>query len=96
MRLTAHFARFDCCDVQYWAEGGEEHVERALEVGFLELFGEVLDVEGLVGLGLLGGVGHGGGRRLCDCCGGHCWREWEVGRCGAEWVIGGMPVWLRE
>jgi hypothetical protein len=72
--LAAHFARFHGGDVEYWAEGREEHVEGALEIWFLELLGQVLDVERLVGLDALFG-GHGGGVGLCDGGGGHGWRR---------------------
>ena len=67
--LAAHFARFYGGDIEYWAEGREEHVERALEIWFLKLLGQVLDVEGLVGLHALFG-GHVGGAGLCDGSGG--------------------------
>ena len=82
VRLAAHFAGFHGGDVEYWAEGREEHVEGALEIGFLELLGQVLNVERLVGLDALFG-GHGGGVGLCDGGGGHGWRR----VCGRErWV----------
>ena len=74
MCLAAHFARFHGGDIQYWAEGREEHVEGALEIWFLELLGQVLDVERLVGLRALFG-GHVGGVGLCDGSGGHGWRN---------------------
>ena len=74
VRLTAHLTRLDSCDIEYWAESGEEHVERTLEIGFLELLGQVLEVERLVGLyALLGG--HVGGIGLRDSSGGHGERE---------------------
>lgn len=70
VRLAAHFARLHGGDVQYGAEGGKEHVEGALEVVFLELLGQILDVERLVGLGALVD-GHAGCACLCDGGGGH-------------------------
>ena len=82
--LAAHFARFYGGDIEYWAEGREEHVERALEIWFLKLLGQVLDVEGLVGLHALFG-GHVGGVCLCDSSGGHDWRRRVC--MGETWLI---------
>ena len=71
MCLAAHFVGFDCGDIEDWAEGCEEHVERASEVGFLELLGQVLDVERLVRLRTLvcGRIGFcdSSGSHGCDC-----------------------------
>ena len=46
--LSSHLRRLDSIDVYHWAVRGEEHVQCALEVVFLELVRQVMEVERLV------------------------------------------------
>jgi hypothetical protein len=70
MGLPAHFGGFDGGDVEDWTVGGEEHVQVAFEVVFLQFFGEIGNVEGLGDIVVVTATGRRGGERHCRRCGG--------------------------
>lgn len=76
MGLSAHFGGFDGGDVEDWTVGGEEHVQVAFEVVFLQFFGEIGNVEGLGDIVVVAATGRRGGERHCRCCGGSWWCIW--------------------